>query len=87
MPGAGVLSLTLGPGTHAMSVGLPVLPAPAERPTVVEVEPAPVHPRGGDGGPGRGRGSGGGGHGGGGVAGDGGLVTVSPPPSHCQSAV
>ena len=65
MPGAGVLALALGPCAHPVPVGLPVLPAPAERPTVVEVEPAPVHAGGGDGGARGGR-VGHGGHGGGG---------------------
>ena len=48
-----------------MTVGLTVLPAPAEGPTIVEVEPAPVHAGGGDGGARGGR-VGHGGHGGGG---------------------
>ena len=64
VPGAGVLALALRPRANPVSVCLPVLPATAKRPAIVEVEPAPVHAGGGDGGAGGGRGRGGGGHGG-----------------------
>ena len=85
VPGARVLPLPLRPRADPVSVCLPVLPAPTERPTVVEVEPAPVHPRGSDGGAGGGGGGGGGhaGHaGGGGDVGAGLPVTVLCPPCH-----
>lgn len=56
VPRAGVGALSLRPRAHAVAVRLAVLPTAAVRPSVVEVEPAPVHVALGGGGA---RGSGG----------------------------
>lgn len=43
VPRTRVRALALGPGAHAVPVGLAVLPAAAVRAAVVEIEPATVH--------------------------------------------
>lgn len=55
MPAAGIGALTLRTRAHAMTVGLPILPAAAVGPTVVKVESAPVNLRTISGGTGRAR--------------------------------
>ena len=50
MPGPAVLALALGTSAHPMTMGLAVLPAPAEGASVVEVKSAPAHAGGRHGG-------------------------------------